>query len=92
MNHLEELRKIKEEARNMPFSYENVHRIMHLVYISKELFQPTVPVPNKEIALHQVTKIIENDFTDIIKCGQKNDLQEAYNQLLSNFQTTLNYI
>lgn len=92
MNNLEELRKIKEEVNNMPFSYENVHRIMHLVYVSKELFQASTPVPNKEIALHQINRISENDFNEIIKSNDSKNLKAAFGNLQNNFNVALNYI
>lgn len=92
MNHLEELRKIKGEVENMKFSYENVHRMMHLVYISKEHLSSTAPIPNKEIAHHQVCRIANIDFEQIVKSSNKNELQKAYNELVDNFIVVLNYM
>lgn len=91
MKELEILRGLKKETENIDFSYKSVLRIMHLIHQTKDLLSVTAPIPNKEIALHQVTKIIESDINKVIYCKTETEIKEAFNDLLKAFAVVLNY-
>lgn len=91
MKELEMLRDMKKETGSTEFSYKSVLRIMHLIHQTKDILSITAPIPNKEIALHQVNKIIESDINKIMHCKTEDEIKEAFNDLLKVYSVVLNY-
>ncbi len=92
MKNLEQLRAIKEEVKNMQFSFKSIHRIMHLVYQTQDFLNTTTPIPNKEIALHQTQKVINTDILNLIKSNSDKEIETAYKKLITNFELVMKYI
>jgi len=92
MEKLQELREIRKELLGMEFSYRNVQRIMYLIYESKKLFECASPIPNKEIAMHQINKVIKFEVNRLITSKNDAEVQLAFNELSDNFKLVLAYI
>jgi hypothetical protein len=92
MENVDTLRDLKKEVLNMEFSYKNVHRIMYIVYFTKDLFQSGSPIANKDIALHQTNKVIENEIYQLIKSDTEKEIKTAFNEVIENFKLVLAYI
>jgi len=91
MENLSELRKIKNEVLQMKFNYENVQRIMHLVYEMKSILEDKYPIPNKDLALDQTKKLISNELMMLIRAKNKEEIISAYNETIDSFKLVLNY-
>lgn len=92
MENVDTLRDLKKEVLNMEFSYKNVHRIMYIVYVTKDLFQSNSPIANKDIALHQTNKVIENEIYHLIKSDTEEEIKSAFHEVIDNFKLVLAYI
>ncbi len=92
MEKLIELRDIRKEILNMEFNFRNVQRIMHLVYATKDLFESSSAVPNKEIALHQTNKVIKYELLKLITAENEKDIKRAFEEVIENFKLVLVYI
>ena len=92
MENLTTLREIRDEVNNMEFSYKNVHRIMYLVYLANSLFKSASPIPNKEIAQHQTSKVIESEVLNLIRSSNDDEVSKAFDELIDNFKLVLAYI
>ncbi len=92
MKKLENLRNIKTEVNKMDFNYKNTHRIMYLVYRSKQLFEDSGPIPNKDIALHQTNKLIEVELMELINSDSEKEVKKAFDEVVDNFKIVLDYI
>lgn len=91
MEKLRNLLDIKQEVLNMEFSYKNIQRLMFLVYESKSILENSTLIPNKEIALHQANKIIENELISLICTEGESDIKIAFNNLLDSHKLVLSY-
>lgn len=91
MEKLKNLLDIKTEVLKMDFSYENVHRIMYLVYESRALLESSTVIPNKEIALDQTKKLIANEVISLICADGESHIKLAFNNLHDNFRLVLSY-
>jgi len=92
METLNELRKIKNEVLEMKFSYKNIQRVMYLLYKTKNLFESDSPIPNKDIALHQANKVIEQEMLELITSEGDKKIEDAFNEVIDNFNLVLGYI
>ncbi len=92
MEKLNELRNIKKEVHKMDFNFKNTHRIMYLVYKSKQLFKDSGPIPNKDIALHQTNKLIEEELMELINSNTEKEIKNAFTDVIDNFKIVLDYI
>ena len=92
MKNLNELRDIRAEVLDMSFDYKNVHRILYLVHETKDLLDENNPIPNRDIALHQTNKVIDNEVMKLVKSGSEDDIKSSFNELVDNFKLVLAYI
>lgn len=92
MKNLNELRDLKQEVVDMKFDYKNVHRILYLVYKTKNLLEENNPIPNRDIALHQTNKVINQELMHLIKSDAEPEIKIAFNELIDNFKLVLAYI
>ncbi|MDA3893785.1 MAG: hypothetical protein PF517_19145 [Salinivirgaceae bacterium] len=92
MEKLKDLRDIRDEVIQMSFTYKNVQRIMFLLYESKVLLESTSILPNKEIALDQTKKVIDNELMNLINSEGNDNIEAAFNLLIDNFKLVLAYI
>lgn len=92
MKDLQQLRDIRQEVLDMKFDYKNVHRIMFLVYETKNLFENNSPIPNKDIALHQTNKVVEIELMKLIKSNEEEEIEKSFNELIESFNLVLDYI
>lgn len=91
MEKLKALKDIRTEILMMDFSFQNLHRMMFLVFETKSILESTNTIPNKEIALDQTNKLIENELMEVIRTEGENDIKQAFNNLLDNFKLVLSY-
>jgi len=92
METLNELRKIKNEVLEMKFSYKNIQRVMYLIYKTKTLFESDSPIPNKDIALHQTNKVIQQEILKLITSEGDEEIEHAFNEVIDNYKLVLGYI
>lgn len=91
MEKLKGLLDIKQEALKMDFSYQNIQRLLFLVYETKSLLESSPIIPNREIALHQTRKLIDNELIILIRSDGEHEIKIAFTNLLDNFKLILTY-
>jgi len=91
MKELETLRDYKNETECITFSYKSVLRIMHLIHRTKDVLTSNAQIPNKEIALHQINKIIDSDINKIMHCTTEDEIKESFIDLIKVYSIVLNY-
>ncbi len=92
MKNLIALREIKQEILQMEFNYQNIHRVMFLVYKCKSILEDSEPVPNKDIALDQTKKVISNEIMLLINSDSETEIIDSFEQVMDNFKLVLSYI
>ena len=92
MTTLKELRDIRLEVLDMKFDYKNTHRIQHLIYETRELLEQSFPIPNKDIALHQTNKVIDDELMKLIRSKSDEKIENNFKNLTESFKLVLAYI
>jgi len=92
MEHLDELRNIKKEVLQMDFSFQHIHRVIFLAYKTRNLLMGNAPIPNKDIALHQINKVIDNEVHHLLTSELETDIKNNFSQVIDNFKLVLVYV
>lgn len=64
---------------------------MHIAYITKKYLSSQQPIPNKEIALHQINIIIKHDLPNLILAQDCEKINKLFSVFQTNLKGALNY-